>query len=451
MFRGQEWPQQNNYTYLGLKFSCTQGILKGIEDLEAAGRRAAMATLHRCRQLHIDDVGTALALFNNQVLPCLLYGAEVWLPYLRHTNKQCSMLSHPLEGIHERLEKVQLLFLKRFLHLRHSTSSWVVLAECGRLPVYMYGFRRVCSYWNKLAQADDQHLARLAFHESLTLPGSAAATCPWAQVVRGMQEDLAIQLHTVPAQSAEGVEAEDVGVPTVPWLGDMVCRMAEVQQAASGRLELWWQQWATDTATPSQLHKYACWFKHRDHLGSKDHYLYDLKMPRQLQRQLLLLRTFNLKLGTHLHRFNPHASPVCRHCGMVEDELHVLHTCSAYSVLRVIHGIPGMPSVDVFDTPGPIPVARYIRACLKLPEHAGSVSTDREGEESDFSLEDGSFVERASRAQLHARKLWYMIRLVVAGEWQRTTVFRYLFLVLFCGLVCWLITHMGLGCLPGSM
>ena len=314
------------------------------------------------------------------------------------------MLSHPVEGMRERLERVQLLFLKRFLHLRHSTSSWVVLAECGRLPVYMYGFRRVCNYWNKLAQADEQHLARLAFLESLVLPGGAAQVCPWAQRVHSMQLYLDIQLNTPPVQLTEEEEEEDVLIPTVPWVGDMVCDMADVQRAASTRLELWWQQWASEETAPSHLRKYACWFKHRDHLGSKDHYLYDLAMPRQLQRQLLLLRTFNLKLGTHLHRFNASVPSLCRHCGLCEDELHVLHHCPAYNVLRVIHGVNGTPGVEVFDTPGPLPVARYIRACLKLPEHTGDVSTDSaagdsSGDESDACMQEGRFVERAMRTQ----------------------------------------------------
>jgi hypothetical protein len=67
--------EQNRY--LGVTFSSTKGIMGGIADLERAGRRAAMATLSGCRQLQISDLGLAMSLFNNHVLPCLTYAAEV--------------------------------------------------------------------------------------------------------------------------------------------------------------------------------------------------------------------------------------------------------------------------------------------------------------------------------------------------------------------------------------
>jgi sorting nexin-29 len=94
VYRGQQWPQVESYTYLGLELSGTKGIMAGVAGLERAGQRAAMATLARCRQLHIDDVDTAVRLFNSQVLPCLLYGAEVWLPYMLTTGTR-GLLTHP--------------------------------------------------------------------------------------------------------------------------------------------------------------------------------------------------------------------------------------------------------------------------------------------------------------------------------------------------------------------
>ena len=70
----------------------------------------------------------------------------------------------------------------------------------------------------------------------------------------------------------------------------------------------------------------------------------------------------------------------------------------------MIHGVNGTPGVEVFDTPGPLPVARYIRACLKLPEHTSDVSTDSaagdsSGDESDACMQEDRFVERAMRTQ----------------------------------------------------
>ena len=136
------WPVQDTYAYLG----CTQGIMHGLAGLQQAGRRAAMDTLARCRQLHISDVGTVMSMFNNQVLPCLLFRAEVWLPYLSPDRASARMLPDPVQGLRERLERVQPMFIKCLLHLCHSaasTPSWVVLAETSRQPGYLYTVKRV--------------------------------------------------------------------------------------------------------------------------------------------------------------------------------------------------------------------------------------------------------------------------------------------------------------------
>jgi hypothetical protein len=98
--------------------SSTKGITGGIADLERAGRRAA--TLSRCKQLQISDLGLAMSLVKDQVLPCLTYAAEVWLLYLTADRVTCKMLTSPEEGLHQCLERVLLLlcFIKRFLGLR---------------------------------------------------------------------------------------------------------------------------------------------------------------------------------------------------------------------------------------------------------------------------------------------------------------------------------------------
>jgi hypothetical protein len=145
-YREQKWPAVEQYRYLGLTLSSTKGVMGGIADLEMAGRRAAMATHSRCRQLHICDLGLAMSLFNNQVLPCITYAAEVWLPYLTADRVTCKMFTALEEGIHQCLERVQLCFIKRFLGLRANTSHWVTLAESSRLPVYMFAYKRVCRY-----------------------------------------------------------------------------------------------------------------------------------------------------------------------------------------------------------------------------------------------------------------------------------------------------------------
>jgi hypothetical protein len=194
-YREQEWPVEQ-YRYLGLTLSSTKGVMGGIAGLEKAGRRAAMATLSECRQLHISDLGLAMYLFNNQVLPCLTYAAEVWLPYLTADRVTCKMFTAPEEGIHQSLERVQLCFIKRFLGLRANTSHWVTLAESSRLPIYMFAYKRVCPYWNKLAGLGSRHLGRSVLEESDQLHTLAQPT--WAGLVLQLGSDLQVSPHFRP-------------------------------------------------------------------------------------------------------------------------------------------------------------------------------------------------------------------------------------------------------------
>jgi sorting nexin-29 len=377
VYKGAQWPVSEQYTYLGVTFSSTQGIAHGIQGLEQAGRRAAMATLARCRQLHISDVGTAMALFNNQVLPCLLYGAEVWLPYLVPDRASKRMLTDALEGIHERLERVQLMFLKRLLHLKSSTPSWVVLAEASRPPVYVYALKRLCRFWNKLAQAGEGHLARMALMESVGLQAVSGAS--WGQWVLGMQQQLGLHLHapsSVPGAAeaagadrgaAEGQQAVIHG----PWhAADQEFDLKEVHHACGRWLEAQWDAWAVDTDNPVRRSKhvqtYAQQFRHRQHM-CKRQYLYDRSMPAALQYKLLQLRTFNLKLAVHVSRWQGTA-PGCRFCSATEDEHHIMHGCPAYGSLRQRYGLNGRGGPHVFQQPGADRVARYLRAALRLRE-----------------------------------------------------------------------------------
>ena len=47
-------------------------------------------------------------------------------------------------------ENLHLYVLKRVLGVNKSTSSLLVLAEFGRLPLYVYKWKQILRYWNRL-------------------------------------------------------------------------------------------------------------------------------------------------------------------------------------------------------------------------------------------------------------------------------------------------------------
>jgi hypothetical protein len=57
----------------------------------------------------------------------------------------------------------------RHIRLPWAAAHWHMLADTGRLPVFVYGMWHVCRCWNKHgnAQCEDQHLACAALREGL--------------------------------------------------------------------------------------------------------------------------------------------------------------------------------------------------------------------------------------------------------------------------------------------
>jgi hypothetical protein len=423
-YRGQSWPQVDTYTYLGLELGSTQGVLHGVKALERAGRRAAMAALSRCRQLHIDDLDTAMRLFNNQVLPCLLYGAEVWLPFIMHEHGH-GMLRNPIAAVKHGMEKVQLLFIKRALRSRQNTTSWVVLAEAGRLPVFMYGMRRVCRYWNKLATVDAQHLARAALLESVE-----GHPTMWAPLVAGMVPQLGMTLHrpdiadldeSEDGDAGDAGDVGDVSPPPAAAVADaapatvLVFDLDELQMACEHRLERQWQVWQQPDCVDSkpQLRQYALMFKHWEHVDSKEHYLFEASMPKQLQYLLLRLRTFNLTLAAHVHKWGGRgeraAGPACGMCGEAETEQHLLFDCPAYAHLRSRYAIHAHSQACLFTSDRACNTARYVRAVLRMRENHGA-----EGEVTYHMCDNTAWGLRSQAVLLTAVSLMLIVGVVVS-------------------------------------
>jgi hypothetical protein len=353
-YGGQEWPIQDEYRYLGLVVSRTKGVAAGAATLELAGKRAAVWVLQRCRELQITDLGLAMNLFNSQVLPCITYGAEVWLPYM-----ECIM-AEPLKGMQAPMERVQLWFLKRFLRLRGSTPSWVLLAECSRAPVYLYALKQVCRYWNKLVQQDEHHLAHNVFLGSVQ--AAQAGLESWAGRVLAALHRVGVCVD--PRLILEGA------VPLAPT--QTTFQLAEVQSAFDDGLESWWQLWRHSTRYTLKV--YATVFKCRRHLNWEDNYLRKVCMPYSSQRQLLLFRCFNAQLNKHTANWEAKAGrgqapnrALCRCCSMeaVEDEIHVLHECPQYQSLRGRYHIPMVPQVHRFLPATAHRMGGFVKAALQ--------------------------------------------------------------------------------------
>ena len=102
----------------------TRTLTPAIECLCKAATRAMFGLQPRCQQLHLHDPIIKRKLFDTLVKPILCYGCEVW-----------SIVANKSDL--DKLERIQIGFLKRLLGVQIQTTNLHVLAEFGRYPLQL--------------------------------------------------------------------------------------------------------------------------------------------------------------------------------------------------------------------------------------------------------------------------------------------------------------------------
>lgn len=89
---------------------------------------------------------TFYKIFDSKIYPIILYGSEIW--------------GYQMYDI---LERVQIYACKRYLTVGLEAVNSVSLAECGRLPVYIFTFKRLVKYWLKIVDMNTDRYVRKCY------------------------------------------------------------------------------------------------------------------------------------------------------------------------------------------------------------------------------------------------------------------------------------------------
>ena len=123
--------------YLGFTISAKNCNLGNTPvDLSIKAKRAIFALNNRIK-LSMLPTRLALKIFDTQISPILLYGAEVWAPYCNYNF---------LNWDKSETEKIHTQFLKRILGCDIHTPNLMVRAELGRRPLLCNAIRRSVLY-----------------------------------------------------------------------------------------------------------------------------------------------------------------------------------------------------------------------------------------------------------------------------------------------------------------
>jgi hypothetical protein len=178
---GQGVEVVDSFRYLGFELHCVKGVTFGCEALVQSARRAIFALNQRCSALKLTDVRTRLYLFDALVRPILLYGCEIWLPFLDSDK----WMTCPVELVHRG-------FLRHFFRLRKTTSMDALMLEFGRFPLAVSAMRQTMKYYNRLITMDPERLLKTAFDSTQHLAGT------WIQRLGSQLHNFGMELPTDP-------------------------------------------------------------------------------------------------------------------------------------------------------------------------------------------------------------------------------------------------------------
>ena len=141
----------SEYTYLGIVMS-TRLSSTCIQNRLATRARSAVAKIDKSlRHLHDLELEVLTNIFDTQVKPILLYGAEVW--------GMCNDTSV--------IENVHLNALKRSLNVPFITPNALVYGDTGRHELYIRS--TICSirYWLKILKMNDSRYVKKVYNMML--------------------------------------------------------------------------------------------------------------------------------------------------------------------------------------------------------------------------------------------------------------------------------------------
>ena len=299
VFQGRVVDRVEEYRYLGFVFHATRNMAYGADFLVAAAKKAMHAMRRRCMFLGLSDPNSICKLFDMLVLPILSYACEVWAVDPKAVDKA---------------EKLHRHFLKQLLGIRNSTSSMIVLAELGRLPVGLHFWQQILRFHNRAVQMPNNRLVKLALLDSFcdfrgSLPRIEDLTNNWRSGVRRFMDS-----H--PGQTA------------------ILCRL-DIAEIVDSEREKYISDYHTRVGQSSLLvyRELNPEYQIADYLRNVACYLN--------RRLFSRLRCGCFGLQVDIGRFDQ-ISRNCRVCQVcfakvVEDEQHFLFECPAYSHVRIRH------------------------------------------------------------------------------------------------------------------
>ena len=282
----------NKYKYLGYTLTTKLSVDLALAECAGKAKGRIVSIFRALYKLGKIDMGIFFQLFDSQVKPILLYGAEIW----------------GMKG-REIIEKVHLFACKKLLGVSAKTPNSFVYTELNRYPLVIDARMRVFKYWAKILGMEGDRIPRQAYERELRELNKENG---WGRMI---QEYLIVNGY------GNVWEEQDGGL--VYSLG------REIKQRM---IDIFWQE-EHRSMEESRSRRFVTYLSFKEG-HEREEYLNGIRVPK-FRRALTRLRFGVNELRGNRRYVNEQANRKCPYCDEDEDEKHILVVCPTYRELRV--------------------------------------------------------------------------------------------------------------------
>ena len=152
----------NSYTYLGVTFTPSGKFKTAKQELLCKSKKVTGCLLQTFNHGNGTDVKTLIKLFDSNIKPVMLYGAEIWsLADINVKDPNVSIIEK-MFFTKEKYEMAQAKFCKHILGVPYNASNLLCLSEIGRYPLIITNIVQTCKFIIKLKLQSNEWLSRIA-------------------------------------------------------------------------------------------------------------------------------------------------------------------------------------------------------------------------------------------------------------------------------------------------
>ena len=294
-YNGIQLPVVNVYKYLGIYFSTRLSFTFACKDLASRAKNALFCIMKKLSQLSNESLSLFLKLFDAQVQPIMLYGAEIW-GFNDVANVHC--------------DKVHLFGLKKFLGVSLKTPNALVYGETSRYPLSLLAGIKCIRYWIKLIRMDPQRVPYKSYKMLVELDNRGKVN--WVTNVK--------------------TKLFEYGFGFV-WMNQCVAdENWFIRNFRDRVIECWWQKWNSHIESSERFEFYSL-FSQSNSLPT---YM-SLNIGRHMKRVITKFRFGITDICVHTYRYRHmhDRTLVCPLCqAPKEDEIHFVLVCPGLKDLR---------------------------------------------------------------------------------------------------------------------